>query len=136
MGVAVGINGFGRIGRLVFRAARGRNLDVVGINDLTSAATLAHLLKWDSVHGRYPGEVEVDGDAIVVDGRRIPVMAERDPAKLPWKRLGARIAIESTGHFTDRAGAEKHLSAGAERVLITAPADRKISKSPSFMAWR
>jgi glyceraldehyde 3-phosphate dehydrogenase len=122
MGVAVGINGFGRIGRLVFRAARGRSLDVVGINDLTSAATLAHLLKWDSVHGRYPGEVEVDGDAIVVDGRRIPVMAERDPAKLPWKRLGARIAIESTGHFTDRAGAEKHLSAGAERVLITAPA--------------
>jgi glyceraldehyde 3-phosphate dehydrogenase len=122
MGVSVGINGFGRIGRLVFRAARGRNLDVVGINDLTSAATLAHLLKWDSVHGRYPGEVEADGDAIVVDGKRIPITAERDPAKLPWKKLGARIVIESTGHFHDRDGAQKHLAAGAERVLITAPA--------------
>jgi glyceraldehyde 3-phosphate dehydrogenase len=118
----VGINGFGRIGRLVLRAARGRGLEVVGINDLTDAKTSAHLLKWDSVHGPYPGTVEADGDAIVVDGKRIPVSKERDPAKLPWKQLGAQIVIESTGHFTDRDGAAKHLEAGAERVLISAPA--------------
>jgi glyceraldehyde 3-phosphate dehydrogenase len=122
MAVRVGINGFGRIGRLAFRAARGRDLEVVGLNDLTDAKTLAHLLKWDSVHGRFPGEVEAEKDAIVVDGKRIPVTAERDPAKLPWKALGAKIVIESTGHFTDRAGAAKHLEAGAERVLISAPA--------------
>jgi glyceraldehyde 3-phosphate dehydrogenase len=122
MAVRVGINGFGRIGRLAFRAARGRDLEVVGLNDLTDAKTLAHLLKWDSVHGRFPGEVEAEKDAIVVDGKRIPVSAERDPAKLPWKKLGAKIVIESTGHFTDRAGAGKHLEAGAERVLISAPA--------------
>jgi glyceraldehyde 3-phosphate dehydrogenase len=118
----VGINGFGRIGRLVLRAARGRGLDVVGINDLTDAKTLAHLLKWDSVHGPYPGSVEADGDAIVVDGKKIPISAEREPAKLPWKSQGARIVIESTGKFTARDGAAKHLEAGAERVLITAPA--------------
>jgi glyceraldehyde 3-phosphate dehydrogenase len=118
----VGINGFGRIGRLVLRAARGRGLEVVGINDLTDAKTSAHLLKWDSVHGPYPGTVEADGDAIVVDGKRIPVSKERDPAKLPWKQLGAQIVVESTGHFTDRDGAAKHLEAGAERVLISAPA--------------
>ena len=122
MAIQLGINGFGRIGRLVFRAARGQAVDVVGINDLTDARTLAHLLKYDSVHGPYPGDVGADGDAIVVDGRRIPVSAERDPAALPWKKLGARIVIESTGHFTDRQGASKHLSAGAERVLISAPA--------------
>ena len=122
MAVRVGINGFGRIGRLAFRAARGRDLEVVGLNDLTDAKTLAHLLKWDSVHGRFPGEVEAEQDAIVVDGKRIPVTAERDPAKLPWQALGAKIVIESTGHFTDRAGAAKHLEAGAERVLISAPA--------------
>jgi glyceraldehyde 3-phosphate dehydrogenase len=122
MAVRVGINGFGRIGRLAFRAARGRDLEVVGLNDLTDARTLAHLLKWDSVHGRFPGEVEAEKDAIVVDGKRIPVSAERDPAKLPWKELGARLVIESTGHFTDRAGASKHLAAGAERVIISAPA--------------
>jgi glyceraldehyde 3-phosphate dehydrogenase len=122
MSTRVGINGFGRIGRLVLRAARGRDLEIVGINDLTDARTLAHLLKWDSVHGRYPGDVEAAGDAIVVDGRRIPVTAERDPAKLPWRKLGARIVVESTGHFTDRAGAGKHLEAGAERVVISAPA--------------
>jgi glyceraldehyde 3-phosphate dehydrogenase len=122
MAVRVGINGFGRIGRLAFRAARGRDVEVVGLNDLTDAKTLAHLLKWDSVHGRFPGEVEAEKDAIVVDGKRIPVSAERDPARLPWKKLGARIVIESTGHFTDRTGAGKHLEAGAERVLISAPA--------------
>ena len=118
----IGINGFGRIGRLVLRAARGRGLDVVGINDLTDAKTSAHLLKWDSVHGPYPGSVEADGEAIVVDGKRIPISKERDPAKLPWKSLGAQIVIESTGVFTDRDGAGKHLEAGAERVIISAPA--------------
>jgi glyceraldehyde 3-phosphate dehydrogenase (phosphorylating) len=122
MAIRVGINGFGRIGRLVFRAAQGKNLEVVGINDLTDARTLAHLLKYDSVHGRYPGEVEAADSAIVVDGQRIPISAERDPAKLPWKALGAQIVIESTGHFTDREGASKHLAAGAERVVISAPA--------------
>ncbi len=122
MVTSVGINGFGRIGRLVFRAAQGKNLEIVGINDLTDAKTLAHLLQWDSVHGRFEGTVEADGDAIVVNGKRIPVCAERDPAKLPWKKLAARLVIESTGIFTDRAGAGKHLEAGAERVIISAPA--------------
>ncbi len=122
MAVPVGINGFGRIGRLVFRAARGKDLDIVGINDLTDARTLAHLLKYDSIHGRYPGEVEASGDAIVVDGKKIPISAERDPGKLGWKKLGAVIVIESTGLFTDREGASKHLDAGAERVIISAPA--------------
>jgi len=122
MSTPVGINGFGRIGRLVLRAARDKDIDIVGINDLTDAKTLAHLLKWDSVHGRYPGEVEAAEDAIIVDGKRIPISAERDPAALPWKRLGARIVVESTGRFVDRAGASKHLEAGAERVIISAPA--------------
>jgi glyceraldehyde 3-phosphate dehydrogenase len=118
----VGINGFGRIGRLAFRAAQGKDLEIVGINDLTDARTLAHLLKYDSVHRHFSGDVKAVGDAIVVDGRKIPVTAERDPAKLPWKKLGAQIVLESTGAFTDRAGAGKHLEAGAERVIITAPA--------------
>jgi glyceraldehyde 3-phosphate dehydrogenase len=123
MATRVGINGFGRIGRLVFRAAaEKKNLEIVGINDLTDAATLAHLLKYDSIHGHYPGEVKAADGAIVVDGRRIPVSAERNPAALPWKKLGASLVIESTGHFTDRAGASKHLDAGAERVIISAPA--------------
>ena len=118
----VGINGFGRIGRLALRAARGTALEFVGINDLTDAKTLAHLLKWDSVHGPFPGQVEAAENAIVVDGKRIPVTAEKDPAKLPWKAVGAKVVIESTGHFTSRDGAAKHLAAGAERVLISAPA--------------
>ncbi len=122
MGIRVGINGFGRIGRLVLRAARGSDLDVVGINDLTDARTLAHLLKYDSVHRHYPGQVEAAGDAIVVDGRRIPVIAEKEPARLPWKKLGATIVIESTGRFTSKETASRHLEAGAERVIITAPA--------------
>jgi len=122
MATRVGINGFGRIGRLVFRAARGKGLEIVGINDLTDAKTLAHLLKYDSIHGHYPGEVTAADGAIVVDGVRIPVSAERDPAKLPWAKLGAKLVIESTGIFTDRAGAGKHLEAGAERVIISAPA--------------
>jgi glyceraldehyde 3-phosphate dehydrogenase len=106
----------------VLRAARGSDLDFVGINDLTDARTLAHLLKYDSVHRHYPGQVEAAGDAIVVDGRRIPVLAEKDPARLPWKKLGARIVIESTGRFTSKQEASKHLEAGAERVVISAPA--------------
>ena len=122
MATRVGINGFGRIGRLVFRAARGQDLEIVGINDLTDAKTLAHLLKYDSIHGHYPGEVAAADGAIVVDGVRIPVSAERDPAKLPWDKLGAKLVIESTGIFTDRDGAGKHLEAGAERVIISAPA--------------
>ncbi len=122
MAVKVGINGFGRIGRLAFRAMRGRDVEVVGINDLVDAKTLAHLLKYDSVHGRFPGSVEAEADALVVDGKRIPVSAERDPAALPWKQRGARVVVESTGLFTKRDGAAKHLEAGAERVIISAPA--------------
>ncbi len=122
MAVQVGINGFGRIGRLALRAAQGKNLQVVGINDLTDAKTLAHLLKYDSIHGHFPGEVTAQADAIIVNGARIPIFAERAPEKLPWSKLGARIIIESTGHFTTRDAAAKHLTAGAERVLISAPA--------------
>ena len=122
MATKVGINGFGRIGRLVFRAAREKDIEIVGINDLTDAKTLAHLLKWDSIHGRFPGEVEVADDAIVVDGTKIPISAERDPASLPWKDLGASLVVESTGRFVDRESASKHLSAGADRVIISAPA--------------
>ena len=122
MPVRMGINGFGRIGRLVFRAAQGKDIEIVGINDLTDAKTLAHLLKYDSIHGRFPGEVEPGDSSLVVNGKSIPVSAERDPAKLPWKRLGATIAIESTGLFTAREKAALHLEAGAERVIISAPA--------------
>jgi glyceraldehyde 3-phosphate dehydrogenase len=118
----VGINGFGRIGRLVLRAARGTDLEIVGINDITDAKTLAHLLKYDSIHRRWPGEVAVDGDNIVVDGKKIPVSAEKDPAKLPWKALGAEIILECTGKFTTKEDASKHLTAGARKVLISAPA--------------
>jgi glyceraldehyde 3-phosphate dehydrogenase len=122
MAVRVGINGFGRIGRLAFRAARGKDIEIVGINDLTDAKTSAHLLKWDSIHGPYPGTVEAAENAIIVDGKKIPISAERDPAKLPWKERGAKIVIESTGVFTDRDKAALHLQAGAERVIISAPA--------------
>ena len=118
----VGINGFGRIGRIVLRAARGTNIEIVGINDITSTATLAHLLKYDSVHGRFPGDVKVEGDTLIVDGRKIPVTAERDPAKLPWKKLGAEVVLECTGLFTDKENASKHIAAGAKKVLISAPA--------------
>ena len=122
MPVRMGINGFGRIGRLVFRAALGKDIEIVGINDLTDAKTLAHLLKYDSIHGRFQGEVEPGDNSLVVNGKSIPVSAERDPAKLPWKHLGATIAIESTGLFTAREKAALHLEAGAERVIISAPA--------------
>jgi glyceraldehyde 3-phosphate dehydrogenase len=122
MAVKVGINGFGRIGRLAFRAMRDKDVEVVGVNDVVDAKTLAHLLKYDSVHGAYPDTVEVDGDNLVVAGKRTPVLAERDPANLPWKRLGAQIAVEATGLFRTRDDAGKHLAAGAERVIISAPA--------------
>ncbi|HLK46064.1 MAG TPA: type I glyceraldehyde-3-phosphate dehydrogenase [Acidimicrobiales bacterium] len=124
MSVRVGINGFGRIGRNVFRAAAAAGADIewVAVNDITDVATLAHLLRYDSILGRYPGEVGVDGDAIVVDGARLRVLAERDPARLPWRELGVEVVIESTGFFTDREHAQLHLDAGARKVLITAPA--------------
>lgn len=123
MATKIGINGFGRIGRLVVRAMAqsGPDLDLVAVNDLTDAATLAHLLKYDSVHRRYPGTVEQDGDAIVVDGKRISVLSEMDPAKLPWKDLGVDIVLESTGRFRTRDQAAAHLDAGAKKVVISAP---------------
>ncbi|MEB3329762.1 MAG: type I glyceraldehyde-3-phosphate dehydrogenase [Candidatus Sericytochromatia bacterium] len=124
MATKVGINGFGRIGRQVLRAAlkTKADLEFVGINDLTDAATLAHLFKHDSVHGTYEGDVHADGGALVIDGKRIPISAEKDPAHLPWKALGAEIVVESTGRFTKRADCQKHLDAGARKVIISAPA--------------
>ncbi len=123
MGVKVAINGFGRIGRLVFRAAFGDpDVEIVGINDITDAKTLAHLLKYDSVHGIFEAPVGHTEDSIVVDGREIKVTAIRDPAQLPWKELGVDVVIEATGLFRDRANASKHLQAGAKKVIITAPA--------------
>ena len=126
MPVRVGINGFGRIGRNVFRAAmaRGdaREIEWVAVNDLTDSRTLAHLLKYDSILGPYPGEVGVRDDTIVVDGRELKVLAERDPGALPWGSLGVDVVIESTGLFTDRDSAAKHLGVGAKKVVISAPA--------------
>jgi glyceraldehyde 3-phosphate dehydrogenase len=124
MATRVGINGFGRIGRNFFRAAQrtGADIEIVGVNDLTDAATLAHLLKYDSVHGGYPGTVEVSGDGLAVDGHTIRITAERNPGDLPWKELGADIVIESTGIFTARDKAQLHLDAGAQKVIISAPA--------------
>jgi glyceraldehyde 3-phosphate dehydrogenase len=125
MAIRVAINGFGRIGRNVLRSAKqsGRtDIDFVAVNDLTDAATLAHLLQHDSVHGRYPGEVSVSANGLDVDGDEIQVLSERDPASLPWAELGIDIVIESTGFFQDRAGASKHLDAGAAKVIISAPA--------------
>jgi glyceraldehyde 3-phosphate dehydrogenase len=125
MAIRAAINGFGRIGRNVLRSAKksgNTDIDFVAINDLTDAATLAHLLRYDSVHGRYPGTVDVSGDGLVVDGDEIMVFAERDPSALPWSDLGVDIVIEATGIFRDRDGAGKHLTAGAKKVVITAPA--------------
>jgi len=118
----VAIKGFGRIGRLVLRAARGTNIDVVAVNDITDAKTLGHLLKYDSIHRQYPGNVAVDGDKLVVDGKKIPVFAILDPAKLPWKDLGVDVVLECTGKFTKKEDATKHIQAGARKVLISAPA--------------
>jgi glyceraldehyde 3-phosphate dehydrogenase len=124
MSVKIGVNGFGRIGRNFFRAAhkRGLDFDFVAVNDITDAATLAHLLKYDSVLGTYPGDVRATEGAITVDGDDLRVLAERDPASLPWKELGAEIVIESTGLFTSREKAAMHLEAGAQKVIISAPA--------------
>jgi glyceraldehyde 3-phosphate dehydrogenase len=124
MAVKVGINGFGRIGRNLFRAAHaaGADLDIVAVNDLTDAATLAHLLKYDSILGRFPGEVGHGDSSLTVDGKEIKVLSERDPGDLPWSDLGVDVVIESTGLFTKREGAQKHLDAGAKKVIISAPA--------------
>jgi glyceraldehyde 3-phosphate dehydrogenase len=124
MPVRVGINGFGRIGRNLFRAAQAKSADIewVAVNDLTDSKTLAHLLKYDSILGPYPGKVEVADDGILVDGKLLKVLAERDPANLPWGDLGVDVVIESTGFFTKREAAAKHLDAGATKVIISAPA--------------
>jgi glyceraldehyde 3-phosphate dehydrogenase len=124
MAVRVGINGFGRIGRNVFRAAQESSADVeiVAVNDITDAGTLGHLLKYDSVFGRFPGDVEAGDDALTIDGREVKVLAERDPGALPWDDLGVDVVIESTGFFTKRDDAAKHLDAGAKKVIISAPA--------------
>ncbi len=128
MPVKVGINGFGRIGRLVLRAIRKQkaDIDVVLINDLGTAEDMAHLLKYDSVHGRYPGSVSVSGSNLVVDGDEITVSAEKDPSKLPWGKLGVDVVVESTGAFTRREQIELHLKGGAKRVLLSAPAKDEI----------
>ena len=128
MAIKIGINGFGRIGRLVFRsilereAAGGAEFDVVAVNDLTDAETLAHLFKYDSVHGVYPGEVKAEGDALVVAGDRFRVFSEKDPARLPWGDLGCDVVVESTGVFRTREKAALHLEGGAKKVVISAPA--------------
>lgn len=129
MTVRVGINGFGRIGRNFVRAVRATDADVevVAVNDLTDAETNAVLLKFDSTHGRYPGDIVSEGDHLLVDGRKIQVLSERDPSDLPWGELGVSVVIESTGKFTERSAASKHLEGGAERVVVSAP-----SKDPDI----
>ena len=125
MATRVGINGFGRIGRLTFKAIKqyqNETLEVVAVNDLTDTHTNAHLLKWDSSYGRYPGEIKADNDAICVDGKRIQVIAEREPAKINWREYGVDIVIESTGVFLDGEKAAEHLEGGAKKVIISAPA--------------
>ena len=124
MALRVGINGFGRIGRLVYRvlAERPSDFEVVAINDLSDPKHLALLLKYDSVQGRFKGTVEAREKSIAVNGKEIPITTEKDPGALPWKKLGCQIALESTGRFTDRASLQKHLDAGAERVILSAPA--------------
>lgn len=125
--IKVAINGFGRIGRLTFKALLSRdNVEVVAINDLTDNKTLAHLLKYDSVHGRFPGTVEFDNDSLTVNGKRIVALAERDPKLLPWGDMGVDIVLESTGRFVDEAGAGQHITAGAKKVVISAPAKGNI----------
>ncbi|WP_088069789.1 type I glyceraldehyde-3-phosphate dehydrogenase [Gottfriedia luciferensis] len=126
MATKIGINGFGRIGRMVFRAALNNpNVEVVAINDLTDAKTLAHLLKYDSVHGSVNADVSVNGDSIVVNGSEIKVIAERDPAVLPWSDYGVEVVVESTGRFTDKKDAEKHLGGSVKKVIISAPASNE-----------
>jgi glyceraldehyde 3-phosphate dehydrogenase len=125
MAVKVGINGFGRIGRNIMRAAMNhKDIDFVAVNDLTNAATLAHLLKYDSVIGNLEADVRASGEGIAVNGDEFKVLAVKDPAQLPWKDLGVDVVFESTGHFTDRDGAAKHITAGAKKVIVTAPAKK------------
>lgn len=127
MSIKVAINGFGRIGRLVFKAAQANaDLEFVAVNDLTDAKTLAYLLKYDSVHGRFPGTVEAKDDSIVVNGKAVKVIAERDPANLPWAEMGVDVVIESTGIFRQKAQIQKHLDAGAKKVILTVPAKDEI----------
>ena len=127
MAVPVAINGFGRIGRLVFRMLQGRkDFAVVAVNDIGAPEANAHLLKYDSTHGRYPGEVRLEGTTLVVDGRRVAMLGEKDPAKLPWKAMGVSLVVEGTGVFTKREQCALHLAAGAERVLLTAPAKDEV----------
>lgn len=139
MSVKVAINGFGRIGRNVLRIAQqGADFEVVAINDLSDAETLAHLFKYDSVHGIYPGSVETSGSSIIVDGREIKIYSEKDPAALPWKAEGVEVVLEATGVFRSRDGAAKHLEAGASRVVISAPgknSDITVVKGVNFDAY-
>lgn len=124
--IKVAINGFGRIGRVTFRGLiQKENIEVVALNDLTDAKTLCHLLKYDSIHGKFQGEVSVDGDFLIVNGNRIKIYAERDPANLPWKELGVDVVIESTGVFRNKEKMGKHIAAGAKKVILTVPADNK-----------
>ena len=126
MATKIAINGFGRIGRLVFKAAyTNPKLAVAAINDLTDARTLAHLLKYDSIHGKFPGTIAVEGNFLVVDGKKIEVYAQKDPAALPWGKLGVEIVVEATGKFRNRDGMQKHIQAGAKKVVLTVPADAK-----------
>jgi glyceraldehyde 3-phosphate dehydrogenase len=130
MSIKVAINGFGRIGRLVFKAAfEDKDIEFVAVNDLTDAKTLAHLLKYDSVHGKFPAEVHAEGDTIVVGDRRLKVLAVKDPATLPWKELGVEYVVESTGVFRKRDQIAKHLEAGAKKVLLTVPAKDEIDNT-------
>ncbi|MBC7957052.1 MAG: aldehyde dehydrogenase, partial [Cytophagales bacterium] len=123
MTIKIGINGFGRIGRMVFRAAAQnfQDIEIVGINDLLEPDYLAYMLQYDSVHGRFKGEVSVDGHTLIVNGKKIRLTAERDPAALKWNEVGADIVVEATGLFLDKAGGEKHLAAGAKKVIMSAP---------------
>ncbi len=124
--IRVGINGFGRIGRLTLRAIlKKNNMEVIAINDITDTKTLAHLLKYDSVHGRFPGEIAVEGDYLIVNGKKIRVFSEKDPVNLPWKELGVTVVVESTGIFRTREKLNKHLTAGASKVILSVPADCK-----------
>ncbi|PWK13084.1 type I glyceraldehyde-3-phosphate dehydrogenase [Tumebacillus permanentifrigoris] len=126
MTIKIGINGFGRIGRNVFRAAFGREgVEIVAVNDLTDAATLAHMLQYDSIHGIFEGEVVAEGNTLIVNGKAIQVLAERDPAQLPWGQLGVDIVVESTGRFTDAGKAKAHIEGGAKKVIISAPASNE-----------
>ncbi len=125
--IKVAINGFGRIGRLVFRIMQKRgDFDILAINDITDAHTMAHLLKYDSTHGKYPGTVEEQNGALIVDGKKVEVFSEMDPADLPWKKLGVEAVVEATGVFRHRAKIEKHLQAGAKKVVLTVPAKDEI----------